>query len=307
MREHGHGVVRAQADLVRNFIRPPDDQPVHVREARLRRERGPAVDDHRLVAQLLREVAQRDGHLDGADDHEPGPNGIGLDEVLASAERHGPGLALLQGVARAFDEGRVVRGVARGTLQPAVVANDQGRRRRRPISRLVEPELGRRGIRRQGRHDRAPFAHLSGGRLGFGADRGLDEDVDRAAAREAHVPCLLVADPEPDDPGVAITTGPLDLLEGRALHAPAADGARKAVVVAHEQDRALRPRRRAERPHHHGTGSRVALRLPARQRVDQFLHDEPPRQRSAKRARGRWIAAAANGSGAGWLGRGTCR
>ena len=45
-------VVRAEADLVGDLVRPADDEPIDVGEALPCRERGPAVDDDRLVAQL---------------------------------------------------------------------------------------------------------------------------------------------------------------------------------------------------------------------------------------------------------------
>ena len=88
--------------------------------------------------------------------------------------------------------------------------------------------------------------------MAHGRDVRLHEDVDRAAAGEADVPGLLVADAVADDPAAPGPPGALDLLERGALDAAAADRARQATVVGHEHDRALRSRRGAERAHDDG-------------------------------------------------------
>ena len=74
VRQHGDRILGSQADLVGNLVRPADDQLVDIREALRGRERRPAVDDHRLVAHGARQRDQRDGHLDGTDDHQPRPS-----------------------------------------------------------------------------------------------------------------------------------------------------------------------------------------------------------------------------------------
>ncbi len=86
------------------------------------------------------------------------------------------------------------------------------------------------GVTTPGRH-RAPRASRAR-RVGDLRDRGLDQHVDRPAARQPDVPCLLVADPVADHPRAAgLPRGPLDLLGGGALDAAAADGARDPAVV----------------------------------------------------------------------------
>ena len=139
-----------------------------------------------------------------------------------------------------------------------------GRRRapRRPAG-AARTRLAAR--RRQRRDDRSPARSTIGRRrLCLGSHQRLDEHVDRAAARQADVPGLLVADPVADHPGVAVATGALDLLERRAFDAAAADDPASRSSSLHQQNRALRPRRGPERPDDHGTGRRVPLRLPGR-------------------------------------------
>ena len=51
---------------VGDLVGPADDELVGVGEALAGRERRPAVDDHRLVAQLRAIDDERDRHLDGA-------------------------------------------------------------------------------------------------------------------------------------------------------------------------------------------------------------------------------------------------
>ena len=112
--------------------------------------------------------------------------------------------------------------------------------------RPARPERARGGRGHGGRHDR------------------LDEDVDRAAAGEADVPGLLVADPVADHSGVAGPAGTLDLLRGGALDATAADRAHEPAVVGDEEDCALGPGRRAERPDDDRAAGTDALRAPGR-------------------------------------------
>ena len=86
MRQDRDRVVRAEPDLVGDLVRPADDQPVDLGEAFGRGERGTAVDDDGLEAELAREPDERTGDLDAADDDESRPDREDLDEQRSSAE-----------------------------------------------------------------------------------------------------------------------------------------------------------------------------------------------------------------------------
>ena len=66
-----HRVVRAEGDLVGDLVGPTDDETIRRREAVRRDERGPPINNDRLVAELPGEPYERSGDLDGADDDEP--------------------------------------------------------------------------------------------------------------------------------------------------------------------------------------------------------------------------------------------
>ncbi len=86
------GVVRPEADLVGDLVRPADDEPVDEvgREALRRRERLAAVDDDRLVAELAGDPDEGSGDLDGADDDEPRLDRERLDEHRSALDLDGP-------------------------------------------------------------------------------------------------------------------------------------------------------------------------------------------------------------------------
>ena len=105
-----------------------------------------------------------------------------------------------------------------------------------------------------------------------GRDGGLHEHVDRAAAGQADVPRLLVADAVADDPGVPVRAGLLDLLGRGALDATAAHRARDPAVARVEQDGTLRSRRGPERPDDDGPADVDPLPLPGLERVEELLH-----------------------------------
>ena len=163
--------------------------------------------------------------------------------------------------------------------QPAVVRDDQFGRRWRTLARLVRPELARWRIGGEWRDDRRTVPagpDRPAGRLDHDGRRDrLDQDVDRAAAGQADVPGLLVADPVADHPGVAGRPGVLDLLGRGALDAAAAHRAGDPAVGRVQEHGALGPRGGAERPDDDGAADRVAggaVGLPGGQCVEQFLH-----------------------------------
>ena len=168
---------------------------------------------------------------------------------------------------------------AEGAGQAAVVGDDQFGGRGRAVARLVRSELARRRIGGEWRDDRRAVpagADRAAGRLDHHGRRDrLDQDVDRAAAGEADVPGLLVADPVTDDPGIAGRPGVLDLLGRGALDAAAADRAGDPAVGRVQQDGALGSRGGPERPDDHRAadiGARGAVGLPGGECVEQFLH-----------------------------------
>src|SRR3954451_22914241 len=122
----------------------------------------------------------------------------------------------------------------------------------------------------------APRADGPAGRLDHGGWRdGLDEDVDRAAAGQSHVPRLLVTDAITDDPRVAGLPGAGDLLGRCALDAAAAHGPGDPAIRGVQEDGALWPRGGPERADDDGAshgGARRPVGGPGRERVEQFLH-----------------------------------
>ena len=111
-----------------------------------------------------------------------------------------------------------------------------------------------------------PAPERAAGRGDDGGRRDrLDEHVDRAAAGEAHVPGLLVADAVADDPGVAGRAGALDLLGRGALDAAAADRPGDPAVGGVQQHGALGSRRGPERADDDGPADVDAV-APARYR-----------------------------------------
>ncbi len=102
---------------------------------------------------------------------------------------------------------------------------------------------------------------------------GLDQHVDRAAAGEADVPRLLVADPVADDPGVAGRARALDLLGRGALDAAAADRAGDPPVGrvrAGRRPPAAAPSRTCARRRPGRAAAPSACQ--ASERVEQLLH-----------------------------------
>ncbi len=158
--------------------------------------------------------------------------------------------------------------------RPVLVDHDRDLPALRSRPGLVRPERRRRGIRRErGHHGDAVV-----GQRGIGGDGDrvrhdrLDQDVDRAAAGEADVPGLLVADAVADHPGSAGLPSVVDLLGRRALDAAAADRTRDATVRGVQQDRPLGSWRRTERPDDDGPADVDAVAPPRPQRLEQFLH-----------------------------------
>ena len=156
VREDGDRVVRAEPDLVGDLVGPADDEPVDLGEALRRRERGPAVDDDGLEAELAREPDERPGDLDAADDDQPRPDREDLDEQRPAAELDGPRQARARRAAPASATscGVQLRRAERAG-QPPVVADDQLGGRRRPVARLVRAELARWRVGGE-RRDRRP-------------------------------------------------------------------------------------------------------------------------------------------------------
>ena len=235
----------------------PTMQPVDVRrEPRRRRERRATVDDDRLVAQLPGEPDERASHLDRARRRRAAA-GPGRPRRTAAGRRSRPS---------ATCRGRARRGRPRPARRPAPASPSEpssapsswttsGGSGGAPLARLVAAER-RRAARpaaaasrpRRRRHRRRARARRRLGRHGR-----LDEHVDRAAAGQPDVPRLLVADPVADDPRVAVWPA------RRSISSAAAPSTQPPLTEpairpssASEQDRALRPRRRAERPDHDG-------------------------------------------------------
>ena len=262
VRQDGDRVVRAEADLVGDLVRPADDQAVDVGEALGRREGLAAVDDDRLEAELAGQPDERASDLHAADDRRAaGRTG----KTSMNSER--PSISVVRDRPRrsasvaALDELGVRLGRAR--------ASRSGSRRRVTTSSASggAPTPGSCGPNVAGgespgsgvmtaepwppRPDRA----ASRGDHGRRRDR-LHEHVDRAAAGETDVPRLLVADPVADDPRVAGGAGTLDLLRRGALHAAA----------AHRIRRSGRRRRTAARRLPVGARSRTSARPPPARR-----------------------------------------
>ena len=141
--QDGNRVVRAQADVLRDLVGPADDQPIHVREPLGGGERGPAVDDDRLVAKLCGQPDQRARDLHRTDDDEPRPHREHLDEVRRVTELQCPRGAALQRLERALDQGGIEVPPAERAIETTVLVHDQLGLRGRAAARLVGAELGR--------------------------------------------------------------------------------------------------------------------------------------------------------------------
>ena len=275
MRQDRDGVVRSQADRVEGFLRPVVDQPLDVRESLLCREGRPCIDDDPLVAERARDARQGTGNLGGADDDQSRPDRECLHEQRTSAELHRARQPAPQRGTCGGQQLGVERGVAERAVEPVVV-EDQGRLGGRAVARRMVTELGRRRIRGQGRdHHGAMAADLGAHARRLERrvrDRRLHEDVDRAPAGEPHVPRLLVADAVANHAGVPRLPRALDLLGRGTLDAAAADRSGDPPVCGGEQDRAFRPRRGAERAHHHRAAGSCRGLAPGVDRREELLH-----------------------------------
>ena len=99
----------------------------------------------------------------------------------------------------------------------------------------------------------------------------FDENVERAAAREAHVPGLLVADAIADDARASALSSVLHGLVRGGLDAAARKAAREPAVPCNEQGRTFGPRRGTEGPYDHGPRDADPLGSPRVKLGQQFL------------------------------------
>ena len=211
---------------------------------------------------------------------------VALDEPLATRDLHRRRTAPREDLAGRPGDRRVrLRRAGRARRGPALVDRERGRRRL-PGPALVRPERRRRRV--GGERDDDRHAAATAGRLEqLRADERLDEDVDRPAAGEADVPCLLVADPVPDDPGDAVDARVPDLLDRGTLDAAARHRPGEPSVGRGDEARPLGPRRGPERAYHDGPTQLGALVLPGPDLVEQLLHPRPlPYGRSGRAAAG---------------------
>src|SRR5205823_5679358 len=74
-----------EGDLGQRLVRPGHDELVRLREPLVGGELGPSVHDGDPVAHQLGQPVERDGDVDGADDHQVRWPPVGLDEPVAVA------------------------------------------------------------------------------------------------------------------------------------------------------------------------------------------------------------------------------
>jgi hypothetical protein len=227
-----------------------------------------------------------DCDLARADDDEPGLGREGLDEERSTREFYRSRCSAGQRFEGQPNELCVERRIAERTVEAPVLPHDENRCRWLAFARNMRPDLGPGRVGGKWR-DYGPAAGRTGARrsscrrLGSLAHRRLDQDVDRAAAGEPHVPGLLVGDAVADHPRAAGRSGLLDLFEGGAFDAAAAHRAGDPTVGRHEHGRALGTRRRPERPDHDGTADLGAFGPPGGQGLDELLHREVSCRRAA--------------------------
>ena len=193
-----------EPDLVGDLVRPADDEAIDpVRREPLRgRERGPAVDDDDLVAELLRETASDRATSTAPTITSRGLTGNASTKTWRSPIVDGPGRA------RGGAPRRAAATSASSAAEPSEPSS--GRRRGRRSARRRARRRPARGARtrpaarrREDRRDRDP-PRSRAPRHGCRRDDGLDENIDRPATGQPDVPRLLVADPVADHPAVPV-------------------------------------------------------------------------------------------------------
>ncbi len=241
-----------------------------------------------LVAQRVRDGHERDGDLDRAHDDQPRPARERLDEPGASSHLHGSGVATFQGIGR--ERGQLLvrrqhrRSCPPGPRPPPGPAGSAGGS---PSPGVCGPNAGPGESTGSGVMTATPG--FAGRRPDHVLDQRLHQHIDRAATREPDIPRLLVADAVADDPRPAGGPRPFHLLVRGALDAAAADRSGQTPVAAHEHRRTLRPWRRAEGAHDHGTRGRrrlssaQAASSAARSFIGAWSRSGHPRRRQAPR------------------------
>ena len=319
-RQHRDGVGRAEADPLRDLVRPAHAQPVGVGEPlavgerRAARPRRPS-----RTPACARERDERDGDLDRTDDDQARP------------ARRTP----RRTTARRRRARRCATCPARGVRRAAAASCLIGGRRRRSCHQAGPPrparapalggraaapgggaELGRWRVGGSGVRTARPAHGPRRPRPAPRRTRGLHQHIDRAAAGQAHVPRLLVADAVADDARAPGRGGPPR--SPRTPRPPRSRRSRSRPAARRRRPSSTAPSGRGAEPNVRTTTARPrldVLGLPRPQRLEQLPHgdgpDPAPRAagagRGAQPGRGPPAAArpasAARQAARGWPGR----
>ena len=274
--EDDHGVRRPEVDPLGDLIEPAHDELVDVGESVALRERGPMIDDDRLVAELARHPHERHRDLLGAHDDQAGTHGKDLDEELPAFDGDRSGSAARDRLDGSVADRRTHAIIARAACHPIVLMHDDARAWDRPFGcgarvDLVPWRPGRQ-LGDHGAGTRPTVSHDAGGLQGLRRDEGLDEHVERAAAREPDAPRLLVADAVADDAAQAGLARSFDLHGGRAFDTSAAHRPGHPSVLGQQERRARQARSRAERADDDRAPDAGRGIAPGVDRVDQVPH-----------------------------------
>ncbi len=256
-------------------MRPLDDDLVGLGEARPGREDGPRVAHRHVVAEELADADQGGGEVDRAEhDHAGrGHRGLDQDRERCSAARallpdlQDAGAAGVQEGARLGRDRAVQFRVAAETALPGAVGADQEGSARQ-FGRARHDPRHRRRLPSRGGGERCPDHRAD--RIA-GPHRG-DQDVDDAAAGQAHGEGVVVAVAEALQDGLAVPQRLLAQLVDRAFHAAAGDRADGGAVGVHRERGAGLPGRAAADGHHGGHGEVTALPDPPVQLLGDVQH-----------------------------------
>ena len=235
------------------LVRPLDDQLVDVGEALPGDELRAGVADGHPEAEELADLGHGGGVVDRAEDVHRRPRGEGGDEELSLGRVHDPRLA----AGEELRGGAVVVG-ADEPFRAGFLAGDPDLEGDRP---LLADGLGDRGDE-----------------LGI---EPVDEDVHRAAAREADLEGLLVGDAVRLQARITAREHLAGLAVDGRLDAPACHGADDVAALGDGQHGARLARRRALGVDHGRDRHGRAVGGPALERLEDVPHDaRRPRYRS---------------------------
>ena len=258
---------RDERDLLDQLRRDADVELVHIREALAGGEARPAVDDDGAESHRPPEGRQRHGDMAGAHHQEDRGRGEDLDEDPHAFEEERPGSAGLEREGRLGGKPAIEEGTAqRPLLGPGVQEQQLG-----PV--LGRVEAGEDGGAPAALGMGARFLVEDQRRVGVVQRHRLEEDLDGAAAGEADLPGLLIAQVQLEQSRRVPAEHVGRLLDDLGVHATAdRDRAEDAPALAHDHLGALLPRRGPPRVHQRGHRHLGFLALELLDVLEEFAH-----------------------------------